>query len=219
VKILLVEDDVAQAASIVRLLRRHAYQVVQSLEETDIRFQLSEGLIDLIVLDLGLPGPSGLDRLKAWRASGIDTPVVVLTARDSWHERVDGLRAGADDYLGKPFHHEELLARIEAVLARTGRTQPGQLRYGPWRVQEGFLTHDNGEEKPLTVTEYRLLRFFLLHRGQTLSKRQLLDHVWDEQKEPGDNAVEVYISRLREKLGRESIRTQRGLGYQLSDPA
>ena len=218
-KILLVEDDVAQAASIERLLRRHAYQVVRSLEETDIRFQLSEGLIDLIILDLGLPGPSGLDRLKTWRASGIDTPVVVLTARDSWHERVDGLRAGADDYLGKPFHHEELLARIEAVLARTGRTQPGQLRYGPWRVQEGFLTHENGAETPLTATEYRLLRFFLLHRGQTLSKRQLLDHVWDEQKEPGDNAVEVYISRLREKLGRESIRTQRGLGYQLSDPA
>ena len=218
-KILILEDDSTQAASLERLLRRHAYQVVSTLDDAEILFQLSEGMIDLIILDLGLPGTSGLERLRRWRSAGYATPVIVLTARDSWHERVDGLRAGADDYLGKPFYQEELLARMDAVLARSGRGQPGELRFGPWHVQEGLLRHDDGREVPLTITEYRLLRFFLAHPKQILSKRQLIDHVWDDQAPPGDNAVEVYVSRLRDKLGRNALKTQRGMGYQLGEPA
>ena len=162
---------------------------------------------------------SGLDVLRQWRAAANPVPVVVLTARDSWHERVDGLKAGADDYVGKPFHVEELLARLQAVIRRSeGRPDP-QLRVGDLLLDEDHQLVRIGERPPveLTGTEFRLLRYMMSHAGRVLSKTRLTEHVYDQDFDRDSNLIEVYVKRLREKIGRERIETRRGQGYVLRD--
>lgn len=174
---------------------------------------------DIVVLDLGLPRMSGLDVLRSWRKQGKDMPVVILTARDAWHERVDGLKAGADDYLGKPFHTEELIARIRAVLRRRhGKAHDvikvGKLTLDPDRQQ---VTDEQGNIIELTGMEYRLLHYFMLHPGRILSKIRLSEHIYEGEQITDSNTIEVYVKRLRHKLGEDVIDTRRGQGYVFVD--
>jgi len=171
----------------------------------------------MVVLDLGLPHRSGLDVLRDWRAKGITVPVLVLTARDAWYERVDGFQAGADDYLGKPFHFEELLARLAALAKRSRGHAPAPLSAEGWHLDEArqVACHQDGREVTLTAIEFRMLRCFLLRPGQVLSKAVLIGHVYEGTHDADSNVIEVFVNRLRSKLGRELIATRRGQGYVL----
>ncbi len=215
-RILLVEDDAALRESLAGQLRRAAYVVDAVADGVEAEYLGDEEAYDAVILDLGLPGRPGLEVLRHWRARGNRVPVLVLTARDAWHERVDGLKAGADDYLGKPFHGEELMARLEALLRRASGAAPGEVL----RVGEVVLDEDHQQVRvgsappqPLTATEYRLLRYFLLHPGKVLSKQRLIDHVYAYDDDRDSNVIEVYVRRLRKKIGAERIRTLRGQGY------
>jgi DNA-binding response OmpR family regulator len=219
VRILLVEDDTAVAANLREQLAGIGYAVDWSRDGMDAEFQGRETDYDAIVLDLGLPGRPGLQVLTNWRAAGVATPVLILTARDAWHERVDGLKAGADDYLGKPFRFEELAARLQALIRRAaGRAAPS-LRLGGLTLDEDrqrALLAD-GRTVELTGTEFRLLRYLMSNPGKVLSKARLTDHVYDQGFDRDSNLIEVYVRRLREKLGAERIQTQRGQGYVFRD--
>jgi DNA-binding response OmpR family regulator len=169
----------------------------------------------MVILDLGLPKRPGLEVLTNWRRKDNRVPVIILTARDAWHERVDGFKAGADDYLGKPFHLEELVVRILALLRRS-HDMPGQsLQIGGLELDEERqqLHTPEGEIHQLTGTEFRLLRYFMLHPGKILSKTRLTEHVYEQDFDRDSNLIEVYVRRLRDKLGKERIQTKRGQGY------
>jgi DNA-binding response OmpR family regulator len=214
-RLLLAEDDPDLAASLRSDLGDAGFAVDHADNGVDAEFLGRETPYDAIVLDLGLPGRNGLEVLRNWRAGGVTTPVIVLTARDAWHERVDGLKAGADDYLGKPFHLPELLARLQAIIRRREGHNSGPLHSGGLRLDEErqvALLPDGGEAA-LTGTEFRLLRYFMLHPGSVLSKTRLTEHVYDQDFDRDSNLIEVYVRRLREKLGAARIETRRGQGY------
>ncbi len=215
--ILLVEDDRELAEGVAGDLRKAGFAVDIADNGVDAEYLGREQLFDAVVLDLGLPGKPGLDVLAAWREDGIATPVLILTARDSWNERVTGLRAGADDYLGKPFHVEELLARLDALLRRsTGRAAPGLEAAGLALDEERQrVRRADGLEVELTATEFRLLRYLMMHPDRLLSKSRLTDHVYEGDADRDSNVLEVYVSRLRDKLGHDVIETRRGQGYVL----
>lgn len=213
-RLLIVEDDRQLAERLQQQLARDGLVADLAHDGIDGQHLGEVEEYDLVVLDLGLPGRSGLDVLQAWRSAGRLMPVLILTARDGWRERVEGLRAGADDYLGKPFHAEELLARIHALLRRTAPQQSLQLSVGPWQLDETRqCLVDRDKELALTATEFRLLRYMLRHPGELLSKTQLADHLYEYASERESNVLEVYVRRLREKLGRKVIETRRGQGY------
>ena len=153
--------------------------------------------------------------MRRWRQADNHVPVIVLTARDAWHEKVDGFKTGADDYLGKPFHIEELLARVQALLKRLhGRMQPKPCGCGVTLDEDTQTLCVNGEQQAeLTAIEFRLLRYFMLHPGKLLTKTHLLEHVYECDSDPNSNVIEVYINRLRRKLGKDLITTRRGQGY------
>lgn len=214
-RLLLVEDQVPLADELLASLKRNGYAVDWLADGRDAEHQGACEPYDLIVLDLGLPGKPGLEVLRAWRAQGLATPVLILTARSSWAERIDGLKAGADDYLTKPFHPEELLLRIQALLRRAcGLSNQPLLEAGGLSLDEARQTCRRGDEDiELTAGEFRLLRYFMLHAGQLLSKSQLAEHLYDGETERDSNVIEVHVNRLRGKLGRELIETRRGQGY------
>jgi DNA-binding response OmpR family regulator len=214
-RILLVEDDPALGPQIRSSLQSAGYAVDVSVDGID-----AEGLgdiepYDLILLDLGLPKRPGLNVLANWRNRGNKVPVIILTARGSWQEKVEGFKAGADDYIGKPFQTEELLARIGAVLKRSQGAPVGPLAVEGVVLDEETqsLIDRNGERHELTGTEYRLLRYFMLNPGQVLSKSRLAEHVYDYDSDKDSNVMEVYVNRLRQKIGTEMIQTRRGQGY------
>lgn len=214
-RLLLVEDDVVLAATLREQLAGIGYVIDWAADGVDGDFLGRQTDYDAIVLDLGLPGRPGLAILAAWRAAGVAAPVLILTARDAWHERVDGLKAGADDYLGKPFRFEELAARLQALMRRAaGRTAPS-LRAGGLTLDEDHqrVMVADGRTLDLTATEFRLLRYFMSNPGKVLSKARLIDHVYDQDFDRDSNLIEVYVRRLREKLGAGCIQTQRGQGY------
>jgi len=215
VRLLLVEDDVTLADSLAEQLRAAAYAVDTVNDGIEAEYLGANEPYDVVVLDLGLPGKSGLDVLHAWRAGGVTTPVLILTARDAWHEKVEGFRAGADDYLAKPFHVEELQVRLQALIRRAHGAPAGQtLESGQLVLDEERQTARMGDrEWTLTGTEFRLLRYFMLHPGRVLSTSHLLDHVYDYDSEKESNVIEVYIARLRRKFGKGCIQTRRGQGY------
>ncbi|WP_044874170.1 response regulator transcription factor [Pseudomonas sp. LFM046] len=217
-RLLLVEDHVPLADELTHSLGRQGYAVDWLADGRDALHQGASEPYDLIILDLGLPGKPGLDVLREWRAGGLATPVLVLTARDSWAERIDGLKAGADDYLTKPFHPEELSLRIQALLRRAhGLANQPQLEAAGLQLDEGRqCVNRNGEEVELTAAEFRLLRYFMLHPGQLLSKSHLAEHLYDGETERDSNVIEVHVNRLRRKLGREVIETRRGQGYRFT---
>ena len=173
---------------------------------------------DLAILDLGLPGMDGLEVLQRWRAAGSSLPVLILTARSRWTERVEGLQAGADDYLTKPFHNEELLLRVQALLRRAhGRVPQALLSVAGLQLDEAQQQVRVGDAEPLSLSasEFKLLRYFMLNPGKVLSKTQLAEHLYDYEDERDSNVIEVLINHLRRKLGREAIETRRGQGYVL----
>jgi DNA-binding response OmpR family regulator len=175
---------------------------------------------DIIVLDLGLPGRAGLEILQNWRRRRNIVPVLILTARDAWHERVDGLRAGADDYLGKPFYLEELIARLNALIRRSKGQGDGRLRVGGLTLDEAqqAVIMPNGTPVSLTGMEFRLLRYFMLHPCQVLSQSRLAEHIYDWDTDYDSNVIEVYVKRLRQKCGKDIIHTRRGQGYVFRAP-
>jgi DNA-binding response OmpR family regulator len=217
-KILLVEDD-AQLVDYLRdRLKTTGYVVEWAADGIDGEFLGLEMSFDAIILDLGLPQKPGLEVLRHWREQQLETPVLVLTARDSWQERVDGLKAGADDYLGKPFHFEELQARLEAILRRKYGQTTRQLEYRGILLDPDTQTvaTPDGKQAQLTAIEFRLLRYLILHPDKILSKTELSEHVYEDEQIKDSNVIEVYINRLRAILGKPVIRTYRGQGYRLS---
>jgi len=214
-RLLLVEDDAELVATLRRDLEAGGYAVDVADNGVDGEYLGNEPGYDVAILDLGLPQRSGLQVLHNWRAAGNRLPVIVLTARNQWHERVDGFRAGADDYLGKPFHVEELIARLNALIHRSHQQPAGLLQQGGLSLDEArqrVITRD-GREIELTGTEFRLLRYFLLHTGSLLSKSMLAEHVYDFDSDKDSNVIEVYVRRLRQKLGQQVVETRRGQGY------
>ncbi|MCW9014516.1 MAG: response regulator transcription factor [Gammaproteobacteria bacterium] len=214
-RLLLAEDDHHLVATLKKDLQHAGYAVDVADNGVDAEYLGNEMIYDVAVLDLGLPQRNGIDVLKNWRSSGNVLPVIVLTARNAWHERVDGFKAGADDYLGKPFHVEELLARITALLHRSNRQSAGLLNTGGVTLDEAQQTMvtESGATHKLTGIEFRLLRYFLLNPDCVLSKSRLTEHVYDFDSEKDSNVIEVYIRRLRQLLGKDRIETRRGQGY------
>lgn len=214
-RLLVIEDDVVLGERLKKDLGHAGFAVDLADNGVDAEYMGNEEPYDVVILDLGLPKRPGLEVLRNWRQGGNRVPVIILTARDAWHEKVDGFKAGADDYLGKPFHVEELLARINALIRRGHGQASGNLHVAGLTLNEdrqAALT-DKGDEIELTGIEFRLLRYFMLHPGQILSKSRLTEHVYDFDSDKDSNVMEVYINRLRHKLGKDLITTRRGQGY------
>ena len=170
-------------------------------------------------MDLGLPDGNGLDVLKKWRANRISFPVLILTARDDWHDKVNGLKAGADDYLAKPFQTEELIARLNAIVRRSEGRVHSLVKAGRFELDENrqSLKLEGGAEHPLTGTEFRLLRCLMSRPGQVFSKEQLMEQLYSLNDNPSENVIEAYIRRLRKLVGPKTISTRRGQGYLFND--
>lgn len=214
-RLLLIEDDTELANGLRQALRAAGYAVDWVDNGIDGEFQGTEESYDAAILDLGLPERPGLEVLANWRAAGNPIPVIVLTARDAWHERVDGLKAGADDYLGKPFHFEELHARLDALLRRSQERTSTAISVAGITLDEEHqsVTLADNSQQELTGTEFRLLRYLMTHSGKILSKSQLTDHVYEGDADRDSNVLETYIRRLRQKIGKSHIETRRGQGY------
>lgn len=220
-RLLLIEDDPVLGPSLRKQLDLAGYATDLATDGLQGEAQGEIEPYDMIVLDLGLPKKPGLDVLQAWRSRGLATPVIVLTARGTWQERVQGLQAGADDYLPKPFQMEELLARIGAVIKRAAGSAPEPLTKQGLRLNEQTqtVTLPDGSEHALTGTEFRLLRVFMLHPGVILSKTRLTDHVYEYDADKDSNVMEVYVNRLRKIIGPAWIQTRKGQGYVFCEPA
>jgi len=215
-RVLVVEDEPRIAADIRGGLERAGYAVDLSKDGDDAWFKGETEDYDAIVLDLGLPRLDGLSVLKRLRAAGIATPVLILTARDGWREKVEGIDAGADDYLTKPFQMEELLARLRAITRRSAGQASPILKAGPLELdtRARSVTVD-GKLLALSALEYRLLSYLMLHRGRALSQGELLEHIHSGDSDRDANAIEALMARLRRKIGVPLIETRRGLGYMI----
>jgi DNA-binding response OmpR family regulator len=214
--LLIAEDDRALAESLRNGLAKTGFAVDVAVNGEDALIMGRDTAYGVVVLDLGLPVIPGLEVLKKWRREGIKTPVLILTARNAWHERVDGFKAGADDYLGKPFHIEELNARLTALIRRAHDTMGGPaLNCGGLALDEDrqTVTLPDGAVEQLTGVEFKILRMFMLNPGVILSKDRLIQSVYDFDSEKESNVIEVYIRRLRKKVGEDLIQTRRGQGY------
>ena len=218
-RVLLVEDEPAVREPLRRTLEQAGYAVD---EAADGRAAWQLGGVepyDAILLDLGLPVLDGLTVLQRWRAEGVTAPVLILTARDQWHEKVAGIDAGADDYLAKPFHSEELLARLRALIRRAQGLASPVLTCGPLRLdtRAGRVTCD-GEAVTLTSHEYKVLAYLMHRPGTVVSRAELTEHLYAQDHDRDSNTVEVFVARLRRKLPAALIETVRGLGYRLAAP-
>lgn len=213
--ILLAEDDEKLTNNIKSFLQKANYVVETVTNGVDAEFQGDEVDYSLVILDIGLPKRSGLQVLKNWRSKGNKTPVLMLTARNDWSDRVDGLKLGADDYMGKPFHAQELLARVEALIRRSiGHASTGIALSGIFLDEDKqVVTNAKGEAHSLTDIEYRLLWYFMSHPDVVLSKNRLIEHVYEGDSERDTNVIEVYVKRLRHKIGQDLIQTKRFQGY------
>jgi len=214
-RLLLVEDDSELVEHLKPALGHAGFAVDVAGNGVDAEYLGDEEPYDVVVLDLGLPQRPGLEVLEHWRSRDNHVPVLILTARDAWHERVEGFRKGADDYLGKPFHVEELLARLQALIRRSSDRPGGVIRTAGLALDEERqqVTLPDGKVFELTGTEFRLLRYFMLNPERILSKSRLTEHVYDQEFDRDSNLIEVYVRRLREKIGQQHIRTLRGQGY------
>jgi DNA-binding response OmpR family regulator len=213
-RVLVVEDEKSIAADIESTLTGASYvvDVVGDGEEGWFRAETED--YEAIVLDLGLPLLDGLSILKKLRAAAVATPILILTARGSWMERVEGIDAGADDYLPKPFHHEELLARLAAIIRRSAGHASPVVESGPLRLDaRRSVVTLHGKPVALTALEFRALRYLLHNKGRPVSQGELAEHVYGAEAEPDSNALEVLVGRLRKKVGSDLIETRRGYGY------
>jgi two-component system, OmpR family, response regulator QseB len=215
-RLLIAEDEPRLAAFLEKGLRSHGFATTVVTDGPGASAMANDDDFDLLILDLGLPGKDGLDVLRDVRAQGNKLPVIILTARDDTSDRIAGLEAGADDYIGKPFHFEELTARVRARLR--GDSGSSEDRH---QISEGGITLDlrtrwvtsDSVTVELSAREFELLRTFLEHPNQVLSREQLLAHVWGYDYDPGSNVVDVYVGYLRRKLGSDAFETVRGVGY------
>ncbi|MGE0705383.1 MAG: response regulator transcription factor [Vicinamibacterales bacterium] len=215
-RILVVEDEALLARQLTSSIAAAGYVVDHAAdgEQADVLAHVEP--YDAMILDLGLPKIDGLTLLRKWRDGGLATPVLVLTARGSWHEKVEGIDSGADDYVGKPFRIEEVLARLRGLIRRASGQVASELRAGPVtldpRLSRVALA---GVPVKLTGHEFRVLSYLLHHRGRVVSQTELAEHIYARDFDRDSNTVEVFIGRLRRKLGASSIETVRGLGYRI----
>ena len=215
-RILVIEDNIELARQIKSELEYSLYVVDVAYDGEEGQYLGETESYDAVVLDLGIPKRDGLSVLEHWRANGNQVPVVVLTSRKTWREKVMGLRAGADDYLGKPFEHEELQARLEAVIRRSGGHSRSILSCGGLVLNPASARVTlNGNRVELTALEFRTLDYLMQYQGEVVSKTQLTEHIYDQDFDLDSNVIEVLINRLRKKLTPGLIHTRRGLGYQL----
>ena len=220
-RILVVEDENSLRAQLETQLRKVGYAVDSAANGEDGFFLGRENPIDLAVVDLGLPKLSGIEVIQRWRAAGRAFPVLILTARGRWQDKVEGLNAGADDYLAKPFQAEELEARINALLRRAAGVAKPLLRCGPITLDLAARNvHVNNLPLELTAYEYKVLEYLMLHRGKIISKTELTEHVYDQDFDRDSNVIEVFIGRLRRKLDPDNryqpVETLRGRGYRFA---
>jgi len=218
-KILIIEDNVELARQIKATLEQSLYVVEVAHDGENGYFLGDTEAWDVVILDLGLPKMDGIEVLERWRAGGNKVPVLILTSRQTWREKVAGLRAGADDYLAKPFEPEELLARLEALIRRFSGyastafvCSTGRVKLEPSNAR---VTLD-GQIVSLTALEYRTLHYLMRHMGQVISKTELTEHIYEKDFDLDSNVIEVLINRLRTKLCADLIETRRGLGYQIN---
>jgi two-component system OmpR family response regulator len=217
VRILIVEDHDRLAAQLAASLQDAGYAVDAAPEGERADFLVQTERYDAIVLDLGLPRIDGLTLLRRWREAGMAVPVIVLTARGSWHEKVQGIDSGADDYVAKPFRMEELLARLRALIRRASGQITPQIRCGDVTLDPRLskVTRD-GAPVRLTSHEFRVLSYLMHQRDRVVSQAELTEHIYAQDYERDSNTVEVFIGRLRRKLGTSFIETVRGLGYRVT---
>lgn len=218
-RVLVVEDTPDLARQLKQRLEGEGYAVDAAADGEEGRFLGETEPYDAVILDLGLPKIDGLTVLRSWRRAGMAVPVLILTARDGWNEKVQGIDAGADDYLAKPFSMEELLARIRALIRRTKGHASAEIACGGvvLDTRTGRVTVD-GEPVELTAFEYRVLSYLMHRKGQVVSRTELTEHVYAQDFDRDSNTIEVFVGRLRRKLGGEVIKTVRGLGYRADEP-
>jgi two-component system OmpR family response regulator len=217
-RILVVEDEPNLLRQLKSGLEAAGYAVDTAADGEDGLYLGSTETYDAVILDLGLPEIDGLTVLDRWRKDGRAMPVLVLTARDSWSDKVAGLDAGADDYLAKPFQTEELIARLRALIRRAAGKATSELVAGSVRLdtRSGRVSL-NGEPVKLTAQEFKLLSYLMHHKGKVISRTELIEHIYDQDFDRDSNTIEVFITRIRKKLGSDLISTTRGLGYSLTD--
>ena len=217
-RILIVEDESLLAGRLAATLGERGYAVDVAADGERADFLVSTETYDALILDLGLPRIDGLTLLERWRAAGIAVPVLVLTARGSWSEKVRGIDGGADDYLTKPFEMAELLARLRALIRRSSGQLTPELRRGALVLdpRTSVVTLD-GQPVKLTSHELRVLSYLMHHRGRVVSQAELTEHIYAQTFDRDSNTVEVFIARLRRKLGAATIETVRGLGYRIGN--
>jgi len=215
-RLLVVEDDPDLRRQLVATLRGDGYAVDEAEDGEEAEYLGEVEPYDAVVLDLGLPIKDGVSVLKAWRSGGMNKPVLILTARDQWSEKVAGFDAGADDYLTKPFQMEELQARIKALIRRAAGHASPVLECGPVRVDTSAATVTvDGKNISLTGHEYKLLSYLIHHTNSIVSRTELTEHIYDQDFDRDSNTIDVFVGRLRKKLGVDVIKTVRGLGYRM----
>lgn len=218
-RLLVVEDDPDLSRQLVAALEHAGYVVDRAADGEEGHFLGDTEPYDAVVLDIGLPKRDGLSVLEAWRRDGKTFPVLLLTARDRWSDKVQGFDVGADDYVAKPFHMEEVLARLRALMRRAAGHVTSEIECGPVRLDtRSSRVSVDGNPVRLTSHEYRLLAYLMHHRGRVVSRSELVEHIYDQDFDRDSNTIEVFIGRLRKKLGVDVIQTVRGLGYRLSPP-
>ncbi len=215
-RVLVVEDEPNLLRQLKTALEGAGYAIDTAADGEDAHYLGSTENYDAVILDLGLPEVDGLTVLDRWRKEGRTAPVLVLTARDSWSDKVAGLDAGADDYLAKPFQTEELIARLRALIRRSTGNASSELMAGAVRLdtRSGRVTL-GGEPVKLTAQEFKLLSYLMHHKGKVVSRTELIEHIYDQDFDRDSNTIEVFITRIRKKLGADLISTTRGLGYSL----
>ncbi|HUF71264.1 MAG TPA: response regulator transcription factor [Gammaproteobacteria bacterium] len=222
-RVLIVEDDSSLSRSLVAEFEARGFKVLSAPDGREGQYLATEYPVDLAIIDLGLPEVSGIELIKSLRAASRDYPILVLTARDRWQDKVEALKIGADDYVTKPFHVEELIARADALLRRAGGWAQSELVCGPIMLDtRSQLVRLEGQQVELTSFEYRLLEYLMLHAGEVCSKTQITEALYDQDFERDSNVIEVFIGRLRRKLDPDSafkpIETLRGRGYRMVLP-
>jgi len=217
VRLLVVEDDVDLNRQICAALEEAGYVIDKAFDGEEGHFLGESEPYDAIVLDIGLPSMDGISVLEKWRRENITIPVLILTARDRWSDKVAGMDAGADDYVSKPFHMEEVLARVRALLRRSAGLASNEIEIGSLRLDtKSTRVTVDGSPIKLTSHEYRLLAYLVHHRDKVISRTELVEHLYDQDFDRDSNTIEVFVGRLRKKIPPDLIQTVRGLGYCLS---